>query len=237
VDFDKRYYEGASAPQSYNLKMFRRAETTFGDVVPVLEKRLSRSAESLIEIGAGSCAMGALVGAWLGVSRLVFADLSVRHIERAAADAQRLAGFKPASVEFRDLDMNEPFDLPDRSVDVILFHASLHHARNIWNCLSESFRVLKSGGHLLAVREQMCAPFRAGSMLRRLLNTREVRQGVSENAYLVEQYLYYLRANRFIAEAIPVVHGPRHRAAKRLLWFANGWLFSSFVLIGRKTSD
>jgi hypothetical protein len=53
VDFDKRYYEGASAHQNYNLKMFRRAETTFRDVVPVLEKRFCRSAESLIEIGAG----------------------------------------------------------------------------------------------------------------------------------------------------------------------------------------
>ena len=129
--------------------------------------------------------------------------------------------------------MNEPFRLPDASFDLVVFNAALHHARNIWTCIGESYRVLRPGGYLIALREQICAPLRIRRTYRNLLRTREVQSSVSENSYLVEQYLYYLRASGFHATAIPVVYG-NQRLLKRLLPFANGLLFSCYVLVGSK---
>jgi hypothetical protein len=41
------------------------------------------------------------------------------------------------------------------------------------------------------------APLTCGYALNRLLQSHEVQAGVSENAYLKEQYAYYFRANGF----------------------------------------
>jgi hypothetical protein len=67
---------------------------------------------------------------------------------------------------------------------------------------------------------------RASKQLGDLLITPEVSAQVSENMYLEAQYAYYLKVSGFEVTFI------RHSTStlKRMMRFANGWLFSDGVL-------
>ncbi len=231
---DKQFYEPDDASRSGQYRaLFERAEDHFDIAMARLTGILDQDVPSILEVGAGSCAMGLLFSRYLSARKTVFSDISLPRIEASYEEASKHFQYRAAGAEFIELDMNEPFRLPDASFDLVVFNAALHHARNIWSCIGESYRVLRPGGHLIALREQICAPLRRRRTYRALLRTREVQSGVSENSYLVEQYLYYLRAGGFRATAIPVVYG-NQRLLKRLLPFANGVLFSCYVLLGSK---
>jgi len=111
--------------------------------------------------------------------------------------------------------------LHQASVDAILFDAALNHARNIWNLLAECNRILRPGGKLIAQRESYLSALRANEQIGVLLKTPEVSAQVSENMYLKAQYEYYLKVNGFSVEFIPYTNS----RLKRILRFANGWLF------------
>jgi hypothetical protein len=86
---------------------------------------------------------------------------------------------------------------------------------------------LRPGGVLVAQREQYLGAATAGVKLTRLLQTPEVKAGVSENAYLRAQYEYYLRAVGFDSVTFfPVAE----TALQRMFSFLNGLLFSKWVI-------
>lgn len=120
-----------------------------------------------------------------------------------------------------------PLALPDHQFDIVIFDGALHHARSMWFILEQCRRVLRTDGILIAQREQYLGLLTSGMKLTRLLQTPEVRAGVSENAYLRAQYEYYLRAAGFASvEFMPVAETP----LQRMLSVFNGLLFSKWVI-------
>jgi ubiquinone/menaquinone biosynthesis C-methylase UbiE len=129
-----------------------------------------------------------------------------------------------------DFSAGLPFD--DARFDIVVFDASLHHSRNIWFTLEECARILTSDGAIVALREQYLAPLTAKYALDRLMETPEVKAGVSENAYLKEQYEYYFRTAQFEPKFYPVSPG-----RFRLLSFLNGIAFSKWSVFASKKHD
>ena len=123
-------------------------------------------------------------------------------------------------------DFNQPLPFDDNSLDAVLFDASLHHTRSMWNILSECRRVLNDNGVLIAQRESYLSAFRAKSQLAFLLKTPEVMAEVSENMYLKEQYEYYLKVHGFVPEFMPF----STNRIKSILKAINGKLFTDGVI-------
>jgi ubiquinone/menaquinone biosynthesis C-methylase UbiE len=186
-----------------------------------------------LELGAGSCGLSLLFSRWPEVEEVVPFDISRKRMEGLLPLSRSCLGGDPAKLRIVEGDFNVPLPFPDRSFDIVAFDAALHHSRSIWTTLGECRRVLKDGGRLVAQRENTVSPVRARGQLRRLLASPEVRAGVSENAYLKEQYEYYLRAAGFEAEFIPM----RKTALKKVLFFLEGVLFADGTFLGRKASD
>ena len=236
-DNDKIFYEKEGiGDKDYNLKMFKKAKHHFEIAFKVAKNKILKEGKILVEMGAGSCAMSIQMSKILNIRRVICTDISLNRLRRSHKEAMNYFNYFPEEIELIELDMNEKFDLPSNFADIILFYASLHHARNIWNCLSESYRILKPGGQLIALREGICPILLSNRALYRLMRTEEVQMGVSENIYTLPQYLYYLRVNGFQAEALPVIYNEGVKDfIKKTLWFLNGIVYGgSYVLIGRK---
>lgn len=233
---DKQFYDHAfdEGGIEYSRDMSELASTYLPTLLPILRRELPERLDTLLEIGAGSGAWGIMLSKALGARKIILADISLNSLNNINVVTD-FFGYQPESIEMLQQDMNQTFDLPDENVDVIVFSNSLHHTRDIWGCLSECFRVLKPGGFVVAYPEWICSLLISGWQFRCLLECEEVRAGVSENAYLRDQYLYYLRANGFKAKAIPCIRGlGLKEIGMKVLWFLNNWLFSRYVLIGEK---
>jgi ubiquinone/menaquinone biosynthesis C-methylase UbiE len=193
----------------------------------------NRTDVRVLDLGAGTCAVSALLSGEPWVGEVVAADISLPRMEMLAPRAQAMHGGDPAKIRFVEANFNDPLDFPDDYFDLVVMDGALHHSRAIWFTLSEIHRVLKPHGHFVAQREQFVAPLTAGLKMRRLLATEEVQQGVSENAYLKEQYDYYLRANGFRVRFAAVLPSPLFKA----LGLLNGLAFSRYNIIATKAND
>jgi ubiquinone/menaquinone biosynthesis C-methylase UbiE len=185
-----------------------------------------------LELGAGSCSTSLLLSRepWAGAMHCV--DISAKRMRAAAAATSKQIGGRLELLTFSEGDFSFPLPLEDSQFDVVIFDAALHHSRNMWLTLRECHRVLAAGGLLIAQREQYVARWTYGFALNRLLRSREVRSGVSENAYLKEQYDYYLRATGFRPDFQAVAPG-------RLRWLSplNGLVFSKWSIIAERRAE
>jgi ubiquinone/menaquinone biosynthesis C-methylase UbiE len=183
-----------------------------------------------VELGAGTCSLSLLVASKPYVGEASCVDISLERMRVLAPIAAQQLGGDVGKLTFVQGDLVEPLDIPDRSVDLVLFDASLHHSRSMWRTLEECRRILRDDGLVIAQREQYLGTLTAGLKLRQLAQTEEVLGGVSENAYLREQYEYDFRACGFT---------PRFIAApetflQRLMGPLNGWVMSKWIAIAEK---
>jgi ubiquinone/menaquinone biosynthesis C-methylase UbiE len=185
----------------------------------------------VLDLGAGSCTISLFVSERPYVSEVVAADISSKRMQQILPDTHALVGGNLNKLSFQEIDFNELLPFKNNSFEVVVMDASLHHSRNIWVTLSEIRRVLAPGGIFVAQREAYTSPLTHWITFRRLLASPEVAAGVSENAYLVSQYDYYLRANGFIPEFLPVYE----TWTFKLLFFLNGIAFSKYNIIARST--
>jgi SAM-dependent methyltransferase len=188
---------------------------------------------STLELGAGTCMLSLMLSRepWLRTARCV--DISSKRMSVLAGEfAARIPGCRLELLSFAQGDFSQPLPFADGAFDIILFDAALHHSRDIWLTLRECHRMLAPDGLLIAQREQYLARFSYGFALRRILRSREVRSGVAENAFLKEQYEYYLRATGFLPRFVPVSPG-------WLRWLSpfNGTLFSKWTVIASRRHD
>lgn len=230
---DKQFYDQEVAPEAIPAwadDVRKYVENWLGEARKWFA---GRSDVRILDLGAGSCTTSLILSREPFVREIVAADLSTQRMRQMMPHTQAIFGGSPDKLDLRQINMNDPLALPSDSFDLVLMDAALHHSRNIWMTLREIRRVLKPRGYFVAQREHYVSPLTAAYSFRKLLQTDEVRSGVSENAYLKSQYDYYLRATGFEPRFVPVLAELRFK----LLFFANGWLFSKYNILARSTKE
>jgi ubiquinone/menaquinone biosynthesis C-methylase UbiE len=227
---DKKFYD--STVEELSPEAIRLHCAGVKKYVAAFEHRLSGFAGGkslrLLELGAGSCVTSLLISRGEHIGPITCLDVSLRKMQQLfSLSVQAVATCSPEKISMVEGHFDERLPFTDESFDVVIFDGALHHARSMWFVLEECRRVLSPGGALIAQREQYLGALTAGIKLRRLLQTPEVKAGVSENAYLRAQYEYYLRAVGFESVTfIPVAE----TALQKTLGFLNGLVFSKWVI-------
>ena len=214
-----------------HLKLYVATVSTYFDaVVPRLRVQFAKQdTVDVLELGAGTCLITLMIRKTLANARLTCFDISIARMQTLIDDSARFLGTYRDGIELVEGDLTNNLPFADAQFDLVVFDASLHHSRSMWNTLRECRRVLRPNGALVALREQYLAPLTYRFALNRLLRTREVKAGVAENAYLKEQYAYYLRANGFEPTFLPVTPGLKWRVLAPL----NGIIFSKWSIWAR----
>lgn len=230
---DQDFYENISGFTEENLRATAECSRLYYDAYAedLLAWFGSRSGLHALELGAGTCCLSLLVSN-LPVAAIDCLDISRGKMEGLVATSSRLLPSRPEKLRFHRGDFGAQMPFADASFDLILFDAALHHSRSIWNTLGECRRMLRPGGMLIAQREQYLGALTFAPKLRALLRTPEVRQGVSENAYLRHQYEYFFRANGFDVTFKPVAE----TTLQKLLRPLNGLIHSKWVILARKVA-
>jgi ubiquinone/menaquinone biosynthesis C-methylase UbiE len=216
-DSDRAYYD--VTPHHYepaaHQHMLAYAATIaryLDAVVPDLREHVKERPDfEILELGAGTCLATLTIRKLFPQARPTCLDISMLRMRTLIEGSAALVGTHHHGIELIEADFSNDLPLDDARFDVVVFDASLHHSRSIWKTLRECRRVLRPAGAVAALREQFLAPLTYHHALNRLLRSHEVRHGVSDNAYLKEQYAYYFRANGFAPTFHPVVPSARRR--------------------------
>jgi SAM-dependent methyltransferase len=89
-------------------------------------------------------------------------------------------------------EYSEKLPFPDNSFDVINCRQVLHHARDLPQTCREIFRVLKSGGVMVATREHVISK---REDLQAFLDTHALHKFYGgENAFLLDEYLFAMKS-------------------------------------------
>lgn len=198
--------------------------------VEFLNDRLG-SSSTVIEMGAGSCGLSLCLSKLPKIKKIYSVDISAKRMSDLMKISNETIHGDIGKVEPVEADFNKGFKFETGSIDAVFFDASLHHCRDIWSVIEECKRILKPGGLLIAQRESYLSPLRAHTQLSELLKTPEVQASVSENMYLKDQYLYYLKVYGFECQFIKRTKS----RLKNWLSFLNGsLLFTDGVIVATK---
>lgn len=139
----------------------------------------------VLEIGAGSAWLSALISRIPEVKKVYALDISKELLEIAEMNIiGKLKGDK-SKIEFINADFSVlPFE--NGMFDIIVCDASLHHAKDLSTLLKDVLRVLKTGGYLLAIRE----PIKPLFFLRKF-GASEIAKGATENTYSKTEWKAY----------------------------------------------
>ena len=196
-----------------------------------LERARLRPAGTLVELGAGTCWLGATLARRAEVERVVGIEFSQRRLELAPIAMAYLGA--PAEKIERVVADFYAHGLEDESADHVFMDAAFHHAADPVRLAGVAFRLLRPGGTFVLHREPTL------SLLRRTRSHGiEGEHGSFEHEYDWWRYLSFLRDAGFEARKAPAALGFRtrgHRARLRppFSWL-NGWAFSVFTYVGRK---
>lgn len=208
----------------------REIEFYFQGYSDYLNMVLAGSNGYVAELGAGSCGLSVCLSRMENVKRITSVDISMRRMQKMIDLSVSILGGDKRKIQPIACDFNGRLPFEDGELDAVVFDAALHHSRSMWATLSECNRVLKKGGILIAQRESYLSALRSKKQIAFLLESPEIAANVSENMYLLEQYVYYLRVGGFSADFVKRTKSK----TKSILSFFNGSLFTDGVLICRK---
>ena len=231
---DKRFYDNVNEYTDESLReSVQKQETYISRYRTLLVGYFGNRPVRVLELGAGTCALSLSLSRALVVQHGVMFDISALRMQQYVPRVCQILGIPPPNFHYVEGDFSDLTSFPTGEFDLILFDASLHHARSIWELLSACNAHLAPCGLMVAQREQYLARLSAGWVLNRLIKTDEVLSGVSENAYLREQYLYYLKVSGFDACAISAPE----TWFQKLIFFLNGIIFSKWVLLATSSDE
>jgi ubiquinone/menaquinone biosynthesis C-methylase UbiE len=232
-DSDKHYYDASEGTLEENIPPFALAiERYYRKYKKLIENHFQpRQNIRVLEVGAGTCCLSLMLSDLSCVSEVVCLDISVNRMREFVPVSARVISAKPEKLSFAQGDMGDCLNFDNGSFDLIVFDASLHHTRSMWRTLAECYRVLAPDGLVVAQREQYLGLLTAWKKLEQLVASEEVKNGVSENAYLKAQYQYYFRAAGFYTQLMPVAEN----LLQKLLLPFNGLIYSKWVLVAQKT--
>jgi SAM-dependent methyltransferase len=222
---DQVYYD--NHPSSVPPKHVAVVTRYFDVYQPLLSVHFKGSSIRALDLGAGSCTLSALLSRQEFVRSIACFDISIKKMQDMAPSSISLLEGLSEKLSFHQGDFASQLPFDAGSFDLIVFDGGLHHSRSMWATVEELRRLLAPSGLVVAQREQYLGYWTAKFLLKRLLQTPEVKAGVSENSYLKEQYEYYFRAGGFDIKFLPVAES----ALQTLLLPLNGLLFSKWVLM------
>lgn len=233
---DKLFYDNTSFfNEQMMLEVAVTCQTYFRKYRRGLEEAFAgRDRISVLELGAGTCCLSLLLSSLPFVKEIYCSDVSIKKMQCLLPLSSKHIAGHPGKLTLVEGDFGERFEFGDNAFDLVAFDAALHHSRSIWLTLSECRRVLKPNGLLVCQREAYLGLLSFRRKLRELLSSDEVRNGVSENAYLKEQYRYYLKASGFDdVRFMPVAEN----VVQKLLLPLNGLIYSKWVMLAHKASN
>jgi ubiquinone/menaquinone biosynthesis C-methylase UbiE len=179
----------------------------------------------ILEIGAGSAWLSALISKMPGVRKVYALDISEKLLKEVAGRViSSLAGDKN-KIELVVADFNNlPFG--DSRFDAVVCDASLHHAADLARLLKEIKRVLKKDGFIAAVREPVRAVFNF-----RDFGKKEKEQGAIENIYSFAEWKTYFNQAGFELDIIEDFsqNDAKTKLLRQIpLRYFNGILFSRY---------
>jgi SAM-dependent methyltransferase len=207
------------------------------ELVPKLEAVL-RNAELaprgvVVDLGAGSCWLGAALARHAEVERVLCVEFSRRRLEELAPAAIAALGAPAEKVERVLADFYAP-GIPAGTADLVTTDAAFHHAADPARLARVAFELLRPGGAVLLHREPTLA------LLRRTRDHGiEDEHGAFEHEYTARGYLRFLRDAGFAqARKVPAPGGVRGLRARALLrpplsWL-NGIAFAEYAYVARR---
>ena len=174
----------------YLLRNYNSFLRSIQERVPIfyfLKKKYNFKGE-VLELGAGSCWLSALVSKVPEVKNVYAVDISKELLERIGNKViNDLKGnkekIKLVSADFHKLSFT------NNKFDVIIYDASLHHAQNLPILLEEVNRVLKNDGILVAIREPIKSFLYRYNL--RKFGRKEIKKGATENIYSKAEWKKY----------------------------------------------
>jgi len=144
----------------------------------------------VLEIGAGGAWLTAELSKLPRVMEVIATDVSTKLLKERAPKVFELLNANTDKITRMPGDFHQLGFRSDQ-FDFVVSSAVLHHASNIVQVLRETKRVLKPGGHFVALREPVWPLVKIKSrakMLRKLLAT-----GVDERFYTLADYREFFR--------------------------------------------
>jgi SAM-dependent methyltransferase len=188
----------------------------------------------IVELGAGTCWLGASLALSPEVEKVTSVEFSRRRIAELAPIAIAHIGAPPEKIERVVADFYD-HGLGSRVADMVFMDAAFHHAPDPVRMARVAFDLLRPGGVFVLHREPTL------SLLKRSRDHgTEGEHGDFEREYDWWQYLRFLREAGFTASkhrASSSFATPRDRRRLRppLSWL-NGVAFSEFTYVGRRPS-
>ena len=206
------------------------------ELVRKLDDALERSGiepvGTVVELGAGSCWLSALLARRPAVERVIAVEFSRRRLTELAPYAIAQLDAPAEKVERLLADFYD-HGLDDGIAQLVVMDAAFHHAADPQRLCRIAYDLLAPGGHFLLHREPTL------SLLRRKREKGlEDEFGDFERGYDWWTYLRFLREAGFEARKVPAAHGytalrDRLRLRPPLSWL-NGTIYSVFTYVGRK---
>ena len=159
-------------------------------IIPIEKNKIP---SQILDLGAGN--------SWLSnqlASRghdVAAVDLTINEFDGLGCHRFYESTFKPVQAEFDYLP------LPDKSIDVVLFNASLHYSVNYEQTLCEAQRVLDVNGKLVVLDSPVYRDAHSGrSMVREREEQFTKRYGFASDSLQSENYLTYQRMDELAAK-------------------------------------
>ena len=148
----------------------------------------------VLELGAGSCWLSALISKEPEVKEVYALDISKKLLETVGNKIIDVLKGERQKIKFVVSDFHKlPFG--SNKFDIVICDASLHHAQNLPLLLAEANRVLKNGGFLIAIREPIKSFLYQYNLKK--FGRKEIKQGATENIYSKKEWKKYFNQAGF----------------------------------------
>lgn len=136
---------------------------------------------TVADFGCGNGYYAVAAGSIVGKKGQIFAFDILEDCLSQTATLAKLVGLHNVSTRLADLEKFDSSGLPDVSCDLVIVSSLLHQVENQDNVAREAYRVLKTGGRILAVEWRSDALFGPETTLR--VSSDTLRKLLEENGF------------------------------------------------------
>ena len=172
----------------------------------ILYKKIGFKGE-ILELGAGSCWFSSGLSLLGSVNKIYCLDMSEFVLQNVAPYIMEHLGADTGKIIRVIGDWNKLY-FENEKFDFVVFDAALHHIpdNSFTRVLKEVYRVLKTDGKVVAIREPFLSPLFLGPLeayRRHTFGSHERKHGVTENIFTKKEWENMFRNSGFKCRFIP----------------------------------